>query len=51
MVFVEHLDQIVTGDQINAVGKVIAAHADGATLTWDQALHQAARQRLKPVPR
>ena len=50
MVFVE-LDHIVTGDQINAFGKVIAAHADGATLTWDQALRQAARERLTPVPR
>ena len=51
MVLVEHLDHIVTEDQVNAVGKVIAAHADGATLTWDQALRQAARERLTPVPR
>ena len=51
MVFVEHLDHIVTEDQINAFGNIIAAHADGATLTWDQARRQAARQRLKPVPR
>ena len=51
MVFVEHLDHIVTDDQINAFRNIIAAHANGATLTWDQAFRQAARQRLKPVPR
>ena len=51
MVLVEHLDHIVTEDQTNAFGNIIAAHADGATLTWDQALRQAARERLKPVSR
>lgn len=49
MVLVEHLDHVVTEDETHAIGTIIAAHANGTTLTWDQALHQAGRDRLRPV--
>ena len=47
MVLVEHLDHIVTEDQVDAVGNIIAAHADGATLTCDQAVRQAVERHLR----
>ena len=51
MVFVMHVDHVVTADDLQAFGKVTAAQLDGTELSWDEALHQAARQRLPPVPR
>jgi len=52
LVLIEHLDHVVTEDQITAFGKVIASSLPGEQpITYEQAMHQAARERLKPVPR
>lgn len=52
MVLVDHLDHVVSEDQINAFGKVIASTMPGAQpVTYEQTLHEAARERLKPLPR
>ncbi|MBN9619465.1 MAG: hypothetical protein J0H43_06995 [Actinobacteria bacterium] len=48
--FVEHVDHVVTDDQYTAFGKVIQAQVDGRELDWDDALHEAARDRLRPLP-
>ena len=47
--FVEHLDHVVTEDQYTAFGKAVQADMDGRPITWDQALHDAARDRLRVV--
>lgn len=52
MVLIDHVDHVVTEDQINAFGKVVASTMPGAhPITYEQAMHKAARERLKPVPR
>jgi hypothetical protein len=54
LVFIGHVDHVVTDDQINAFNKVIAgtvsaALMDGPPITYEQALHEAKRDRLKIV--
>mgnify|MGYP006873472413 CR=1 FL=1 len=49
VVFIEHLDHVVTEDQYAAFGKRIQAELDGQSITWDRALHDAARDRLRLV--
>ena len=48
--FVEHLDHEVSDDQYSAFGKVVEAGIEGREITWDQALHQASRERLTAIP-
>lgn len=47
--FIEHLDHVVTEHQYAAFGKAIQADMGGRPITWDQALHDAARERLRVV--
>lgn len=47
--FVEHLDHVVTDDQFAAFGKVIEAQVEGRDISWGQALHEAARNRMTAV--
>jgi hypothetical protein len=54
LVFIGHVDHVVTDDQINAFNKVIAgtvsaALMDGTPITYEQALHEAKRDRLKTL--
>lgn len=52
LVLIDHVDHVVTEDQITAFGKVVASTMPGAQpITYEQAMHQASRERLKPVPR
>ena len=51
MVLVQHLDHVVTDDESHALAKILAARLAGTKLNWDEALHQAARERLRPVQR
>lgn len=52
LVLIDHVDHVVTEDQITAFGKVVASSMPGEQpITYEQAMHQAARERLKPVPR
>jgi hypothetical protein len=52
LVLIDHVDHVVTEDQINAFGKVVASTMIGGDpITYEQAMHQAARERLRPVPR
>lgn len=39
----------MTEDQYAAFGKRIQAELDGQSITWDRALHDAARDRLRLV--
>lgn len=48
--FVEHLDHLVTDDQYSAFGKVVEAQIDGREISWNQALHEAARDLMTAVP-
>lgn len=48
--FVEHLDHVVTDDQYGAFGKIVEAQLDGRPISWDRALHDAARERMMAVP-
>ena len=47
--FVEHVDHVVTSDQYSAFSKVIQGQIDGRKITWEQALHEAGRDRMKTV--
>jgi hypothetical protein len=54
LVFIGHVDHVVTDDQINAFNKVIAGTVSAALdgeppVTYEQALHEARRDRLKIV--
>jgi hypothetical protein len=49
LVFIGHVDHVVTDDQINAFGKVVAgtvsaALAEGPPIPYEQALHEASRR-------
>jgi hypothetical protein len=51
LVFIGHVDHVVTDDQINAFNKVIAGTVSAALdgeppVTYEQALHEARRDRL-----
>lgn len=50
IVFVEHLDHVVTDDQHSALTKVVGAQIEGQQITWHEALHQAGRDRIRAVP-
>jgi hypothetical protein len=54
LVFIGHVDHVVTDDQINAFNKVVAgtvsaALAEGPPITYEQALREAKRDRLRLV--
>jgi hypothetical protein len=54
LVFIGHVDHVVTDDQLNAFNKVIAgtvsaALMEGPPITYEQALQEARRERLKVV--
>lgn len=47
LVLVQHVDHVLTEDQVTAFGKVVAGRAGlGPRNTWEQALHEARRGRL-----
>jgi hypothetical protein len=52
LVFIGHVDHVVTDDQIHAFNKVIAGAVSAALdgeppVTYEQALHEARRDRLR----
>lgn len=50
LAFIEHVDHVVTDDQNSAMSKIIGAHLDGRTISWDDAVHESARDRMNLVP-
>jgi hypothetical protein len=54
LVFIGHVDHVVTDDQLNAFNKVIARTVSAALMerppiSYEQALHEAKRDRLRLV--